>query len=197
MRPPRGPGRRSRTAATTAACPDATQFADRFHLLQGLSRAVEKVCHQHRSCLKKHAERGQDRPIEMPLLDALPPTLIVQRVLNRHPEINRMVATGYPVSEIARRLSLDRKTVRHYRDTDLDMLLASPRLATAVTFRSTASSLSSSPSWPAETPVARPCSSSCVNRATRAATPPSPANSAPSTPAPHPRPPPSYPGRAG
>lgn len=135
--------------------------------------------------------------IQMPLLDALPPTLIVQRVLNRHPEINRMVATGYPVSEIARRLSLDRKTVRHYRDTDLDMLLASPRLATAVAFRSTASSLSSSPTSPAETPVARPCSSSCVNRATRAATPPSPANSAPSTPAPHPRPPPSYPGRAG
>ncbi|WP_443068143.1 transposase [Streptomyces sp. NBC_01356] len=57
MRPPRGPGRRSRAAAT---CPDATQVADRFHLLQSLSRAVEKVCHQHCSCLKKHAERGQD-----------------------------------------------------------------------------------------------------------------------------------------
>ncbi|MFD9326317.1 transposase [Streptomyces sp. NPDC060065] len=57
MRPPRGGGRCSRAAATTA-CPDATHVADRFHLLQGLSRAVEKVCHQHRSCLKKHAERG-------------------------------------------------------------------------------------------------------------------------------------------
>lgn len=65
--------------------------------------------------------------IQILLLDALPPTLIVQRVPNRHAEINRMVATGYPVSEIARRLSLDRKTVRHYRDTDLDMLLASAR----------------------------------------------------------------------
>ncbi|MEU9289921.1 ISL3 family transposase [Streptomyces sp. NPDC048275] len=117
----------SYSRAATAACPDATQVADRFHLLQGLYRAVEKVCHQHRSCLKKHAEHGQDRPIQMPLLDALPPTLIVQRVLNRHAEINRMVATGYPVSEITRRLSLDRKTVRHYRDTDLDMLLASAR----------------------------------------------------------------------
>lgn len=38
-----------------------------------------------------------------------------------------MVATGHPVSEIARYLSLDRKTVRHYRDTDLDTLLASAR----------------------------------------------------------------------
>jgi hypothetical protein len=61
------------------------------------------------------------------VLDALPPTLIVQRVLNRHVEINRMVATGYPMSEIARRLGLDRKTVRHYRDIDLDTVLASAR----------------------------------------------------------------------
>ncbi|MET9914261.1 hypothetical protein ABZZ74_47475 [Streptomyces sp. NPDC006476] len=34
----------------------------------------------------------------MPVLDALPPTLIVQRVLDRHVEINRMVAVGYPWS---------------------------------------------------------------------------------------------------
>ena len=115
----------SRAAAT--ACPDATQIADRFHLLQGLSRAVEKVCHQHRGCLRKPAERGQDRPVQLPLLDALPPTLIVQRVVNRYAEINHMATAGYPVSEIARRLGLDRKTVRHYRDTDLDALLASAR----------------------------------------------------------------------
>jgi len=56
-----------------------------------------------------------------------PPRLIVQRVLDRHVEINRMVAVGYPISEIARRLGLDRKTVRHYRDSDLDTLLASAR----------------------------------------------------------------------
>lgn len=117
----------SYSLAATTACPDAVQVADRWHLLQGLSRAVEQVCHQHRGCLKKHAERGQGRPVQLPVLDALPPTLIVQRVLNRHVEINRMVNIGYPVSEIARRLGLDRKTVRHYRDIDLDTLLASAR----------------------------------------------------------------------
>ncbi|MGW2883057.1 ISL3 family transposase [Streptomyces sp. NPDC001233] len=113
--------------AATVACPDAVQVADRWHLLQNLSRAVEQVCQQHRGCLKKHAEQMQDRPVQQPVLDALPPTLIVQRVLNRHVEINRMVTIGYSVSEIARRLGLDRKTVRHYRDADLDNLLASAR----------------------------------------------------------------------
>ncbi|SOE79474.1 zinc-finger of transposase IS204/IS1001/IS1096/IS1165 [Streptomyces sp. OV198] len=70
---------------------------------------------------------AQGRPGQLPVLDALPPTLIVQRVLNRHVEINRMVNIGYPVSETARRLGLDRKTVRHYRDIDPDTLLASAR----------------------------------------------------------------------
>ncbi|MEU5341655.1 hypothetical protein AB0H18_12620 [Streptomyces sp. NPDC020766] len=53
--------------------------------------------------------------------------LIIQRVLNRHVEINRMANIGYPVSEIARRLGPDRKTVRHSRDNGLDTLLASAR----------------------------------------------------------------------
>ncbi|MEV0373356.1 hypothetical protein AB0I10_26685 [Streptomyces sp. NPDC050636] len=66
--------------------------------------------------------------MQLPVLDALPPTLIVQRVLKRHVKINRMVAGGYPISEFARRLGLDRKTVRrYYRDIDLDTLLASAR----------------------------------------------------------------------
>ncbi|SEB29903.1 hypothetical protein [Streptomyces melanosporofaciens] len=48
----------------------------------------------------------------MPLLDALPPTLILDRVRQRHEEVNRLVDTGYPLSEIARRLNLARKTAR-------------------------------------------------------------------------------------
>jgi transposase len=60
-------------------------------------------------------------------LELVPTTLIVDRVRRRHEVINRMVDTGYPISEIARRLGLDRKTVRRYRDTDFDVLLASAR----------------------------------------------------------------------
>ncbi|MGW3209281.1 transposase [Streptomyces sp. NPDC001135] len=63
----------------------------------------------------------------MPLVDGLPPTRIVQRVLQHHAEITRMVAAGHPLSDIARRLGLDRKTVRRYRDTSLDHLLDSAR----------------------------------------------------------------------
>jgi transposase-like protein len=60
-------------------------------------------------------------------LELLPTTLIVDRVRRRHEVINHMVETGYPISEIARRLGLDRKTVRRYRDTAFDVLLASAR----------------------------------------------------------------------
>ncbi len=115
------------TKAIKEAAPDAMEVADRWHLLQNLSHAVEKTCYQHRPCLKKHAERGGDRPIQMPLVDALPPTRIVQRVLQHHAEVTRMVAAGHPLSDIARRLGLDRKTVRRYRDTSLDHLLDSAR----------------------------------------------------------------------
>jgi DNA-binding NarL/FixJ family response regulator len=53
----------------------------------------------------------------MPLLEALPPTLIVQRVQQRHELINRLLDNGYSLSEVARRVGLDRKTARRYRDT--------------------------------------------------------------------------------
>ncbi|MFG3285255.1 ISL3 family transposase [Streptomyces sp. NPDC048111] len=115
------------TKAIKEVAPAALEVADRWHLLQNFSDAVEQTCHQHRPCLKKHAERGSERPIQMPLVDALPPTRIVQRVLHHHAEVTRMVAAGHPVSDIARRLGLDRKTVRRYRDTSLDHLLDSAR----------------------------------------------------------------------
>ncbi|MCX4672437.1 transposase [Streptomyces sp. NBC_01381] len=63
----------------------------------------------------------------MPLLEALPPTLIVHRVQQRHELINRMLDNGYPLSEVARRGGLDRKTARRYRDTEFDVLIASAR----------------------------------------------------------------------
>ncbi len=115
------------TRAVRLAAPHATEVADRWHLLQNLSLAVEKTCHQHRPCLRKYAEQTAEDPPRMPLLDALPPTLIVDRVRQRHEQVNRLLDTGYPLSEVGRRLGLDRKTVRRYRDTDFDTLLASAR----------------------------------------------------------------------
>ncbi|MFD7663707.1 helix-turn-helix domain-containing protein [Streptomyces sp. NPDC059788] len=44
-----------------------------------------------------------------------------------HEENNHLVEIGYPISEIARRLGIDRKTVRRYRDTGFDVPLACAR----------------------------------------------------------------------
>ncbi|MFF3699019.1 transposase [Streptomyces sp. NPDC002221] len=44
------------TKAARGAAPHALEVADRWHLLQSLSAAVEETCHQHRDCLRKHAE---------------------------------------------------------------------------------------------------------------------------------------------
>ncbi|MET7622618.1 transposase, partial [Streptomyces sp. NPDC005408] len=115
------------TRAVKEAVPNAIEVADRWHLLRNLPLAVEQVCHQHRACLSKYAERQRHSQAVQPTLDLLPATLIVDRVRRRHEEINHMVVIGYPISEIARRLGIDRKTVRRYSDTDLDVFLASAR----------------------------------------------------------------------
>lgn len=117
----------SYTRAIKEAAPHAVEVADRWHLLRNLSQAVEKTCQQHRACLRKHAEQAPSPTPRMPLLEALPPTLIVQRVQQRHELINCMLDKGYPLSEVARRVGLDRKTARRYRDTELHVLIASAR----------------------------------------------------------------------
>ncbi|MFH8350183.1 ISL3 family transposase [Streptomyces sp. NPDC018045] len=115
--------------AVREAAPDATEVADRFHLLQNLAAAVEKTCHQHRSCLRKHAEDGAGRIRPQPLLPDLPPlelprTQLIERTRHRYEDVHRLVDAGWTISAIARRLHLDRKTVRRFRDADLDQLLA-------------------------------------------------------------------------
>ncbi|MDX2916393.1 ISL3 family transposase, partial [Streptomyces griseiscabiei] len=117
--------------AVRDAAPGAQEVADRWHLLHNLSSAVEKTCHQHRPCLRKQAEADQDakpRRIINPLPPpTLPPTKMAVRTVDRYSDIHRLLAQGHTISEIARRLHLDRKTVRHFRDTGLDELLASAR----------------------------------------------------------------------
>ncbi|WP_159047733.1 ISL3 family transposase, partial [Streptomyces sp. WM6378] len=115
--------------AVREAAPDATEVADRFHLLQNLAAAVEKTCHQHRSCLRKRAEDEAVRIHPQPALPDLPPlqlprTQMIERTRHRYEDVHRLVDAGWTISAIAWRLHLDRKTVRRFRDTDLDQLLA-------------------------------------------------------------------------
>ncbi|MGW4081064.1 hypothetical protein ACWELB_47725 [Streptomyces asiaticus] len=94
---------------------------------------MEKTCHQHRDCLRKHAEEevaetGADvpEPPPMPLPPAeLPRTQIIERTRHRYEDVHRLLGKGWTISAIARRLNLDRKTVRRFRDTDLDQMLVS------------------------------------------------------------------------
>ncbi|MFE2423446.1 ISL3 family transposase [Streptomyces hokutonensis] len=118
--------------AIREAAPDVQEIADRWHLLHNLSAAVEKTCHQHRPCLRKRVDEEREaapRKIINPLPPpTLPPTKMAVRTVDRYSDIHRLLGEGCSISAIARRLHLDRKTVRHFRDTDLDTLLASSRM---------------------------------------------------------------------
>ncbi|MFE0372757.1 ISL3 family transposase [Streptomyces tendae] len=120
------------TKAVREAAPDALEVADRWHLLQNLAAAVEKTCHQHRNCLRKQAEEATvtkvPEPPPMLLQPAeLPRTQIIERTRHRYEDIHRLLEKRWTISAVARRLNIDRKTVRRFRDTDLDELLASAR----------------------------------------------------------------------
>ncbi len=107
------------TKAIRQAGPDALEVADRWHLLQNLSAAVEKTCRRHHECLRRPAGLGSNPP------SATPETPLLDRIRRRHGEVNELAATGMSLSAIGRRLQLDRKTVRRYRNKDLAGLLAS------------------------------------------------------------------------
>jgi transposase len=109
------------TKAIRQAAPDAQEVADRWHLLQNLSSAVKKTCRLHRECLRQPAGTDAEPP------SAAPATALLERVRQRHLEVNELTATGLSLTAVAHRLQLDRKTVRRYRNKDLEDLLASAR----------------------------------------------------------------------
>jgi hypothetical protein len=93
---------------------------------------VEKTCHQHCDCLRKHTEEETvaDVPEVTPMLlppAELPRTQVIERTRHRYEDIHRRLDKRWTISAIARRLNLDRKTVRRFRDSDLDRLPAPAR----------------------------------------------------------------------
>ncbi|WP_225102658.1 ISL3 family transposase [Streptomyces sp. CoH27] len=69
------------TKAVEEAAPHALEVADRWHLLQNLSAAVERTCHQHRDCLRKHT--NEKTVTEVP---ETPPMLLPPAELPRTPD---------------------------------------------------------------------------------------------------------------
>jgi transposase len=105
--------------------PDAIQVADRFHLLQNLTQAVDRVVRAHRACLKDRPEAeavAQPRP---PADSAGEQGRRASVTRQRHAEIHALHVTGVGTTAISRALNLDAKTVRRYlRAETSDELLA-------------------------------------------------------------------------
>ncbi|MFF8848083.1 ISL3 family transposase [Streptomyces sp. NPDC015127] len=118
--------------AIKEAAPHALEVADRWHLLQNLSSAVEKTCHQHRACLRKRLEDEPDTNVPEPPPILLPPpvlprTSMVEWTRHCHADVHRLLERGWTISAIGRHLGLDRKTVRRFKNTGLDVMLSSAR----------------------------------------------------------------------
>ncbi|MER7693695.1 transposase [Streptomyces sp. NPDC097610] len=74
------------TRAIKEAAPHALEIADRWHLLQNLSSAVEKTCHQHRGCLRKRLENEQlpdEVEVPEPVVLLPPPARLSRRTGDR------------------------------------------------------------------------------------------------------------------
>ena len=125
-------------SAVTAALPQATQVADRWHLLKNLRQALETLLLHKRSVLKNAAEAGQGT--EPPPSSHVPfhaqatgtpeqkttPTKAAQnqearrqRRQERFEHVHRLHEQGHSIRSMARETNLSRKTVRKYLSTDI------------------------------------------------------------------------------
>ncbi len=113
--------------------PLALQVADRWHLLQNLGEALQKLLARHTGALRQAASpaAGLDAPAP-PLLAGPPPapprrarprklpTLTAQQIWQRamYQRVQDLVANGWSVAAIVRELKLSKRTVRKYRDME-------------------------------------------------------------------------------
>jgi transposase len=124
---------RSETYATGArqGAPDATQVADRWHLLHNWREAVERVFDRHRGRIKRVALPLAE-PVGKPAATVLPAKSVNRRRkyleeqraraqakrFARYKEIRKRYAKGEYLTTIARDLEIDYKTARKYALSD-------------------------------------------------------------------------------
>lgn len=99
--------------------PDALQIADRFHLWQGLGRAVETYVAAHRDCLRNPSPSGMlpqgTRPTPgWPPDDSEPLGRRAERKKAAHALVHEMLAQGHSRRAIARHLGWGLNTVLRY-----------------------------------------------------------------------------------
>ncbi|HEY6312679.1 MAG TPA: ISL3 family transposase [Streptosporangiaceae bacterium] len=164
--------------------PDAVQVADRFHLWQNLTTAVEKCAAAHRACLAEPAPQAAGDPpppagtASQP--EPEPAGKFAERARRNHALVHGLRAEGRGLREIARHLGWGLHTVQRY-----DRAATWQELVTAGgRHHGPASSTRSRPTWtstPAKDTAASPaCSARSATSATTAATPSS-ATTSPST----------------
>ena len=127
-------------SAARRGAPDALQVADRWHLVHNLADALERFAVRVLAALRK--ELKEEEPADTPASEIQPPvqtaTLspgrLMTRNAQRHAEIHELMAQGLTVSAIARRVKLDRKTVRRFAGAEVaaDLLGPGGRRATAL-----------------------------------------------------------------
>jgi transposase len=112
-------------SAATAGAPQATQVADRFHLLKNLTETLQRVFDQHRSQLdivRGVADQPATAPTDEPLSTPRP-SAATQRAERRtqrqarYHEVRQLDASGLSRTQIAARVGLSRKTVSRWLNT--------------------------------------------------------------------------------
>ncbi len=117
-------------SAARRGAPDALQVADRWHLVHNLADALERFAVRVLAALRKELKAeeftdGAPPPPELP--PPVAPGRLIARNAQRHAEIHELMAHGLTVSAIARRVRLDRKTVRRFANAEVDADLLGPR----------------------------------------------------------------------
>ena len=124
--------------AITAACPQAVQVADRWHLLANLSEVVERYLDTQRAAINQSVlatlVKEEHQPTQPLTEDQLPPSITWETDLSKlmstanvdctskryttFQKVKQLQAKGHGMRAIARHLGIARNTVRRYWQQD-------------------------------------------------------------------------------
>jgi transposase len=101
--------------AARRGAPRALQVADRWHLTHNLAEALERFSARALATLRAKLKAEEVPPTTSPFIPPPPARRRpAARTEERHAEVHALLAQGLSLSAIARRLKLDRRTVRKF-----------------------------------------------------------------------------------